>query len=98
MRLATTIGDFKKYVDFGNSPAQAVRLFEGTGFKYLDYDFYSVIYPGSPFLGDKWMDQVKEAADAAAEKIRKAIAENKNFTDKVCPAVAKYIIQNKLYK
>lgn len=67
MRLATTIGDFKKYVDFKNSPAEAVRLFEGTGFKYLDYDFYNVICPNSPFLGEKWMDQVKEAADAAAE-------------------------------
>lgn len=66
MRLATTIGDFKKYVDFGASPAQAVRLFQGTGFRYLDYDFYTVIYPGSPFLGDGWLDQVMETAEAAA--------------------------------
>lgn len=65
MRLATTIADFRDYVDYGNSPAEAVRLFEGTGFRYLDYNFYNVIYPNSPFLGDKWMDQVVEAAEAA---------------------------------
>lgn len=67
MRLATTIGDFAKYT-YSNpafSTADAVRMFEGTGFKYLDYDFYGVIYPGSPFLADHWLDHVMEAGEAA---------------------------------
>ena len=49
MRLATTIGDLKKYTHDGRSSAEAVRMFEGTGFRYLDYDFYNVIFPSSPF-------------------------------------------------
>ena len=63
MRLATTIGDFRRLT---KTPAEAVRAFEGTGFRCLDYDFYSVIYPGSPFLGDDWIKEVDEAAEEAA--------------------------------
>ena len=63
MRLATTIGDFRRLT---KTPAEAVRAFEGTGFRCLDYDFYSVIYPGSPFLGDDWIKDVDEAAAEAA--------------------------------
>ncbi len=62
MRLATTIGDFHR---FTKTPAEAVRAFEGTGFRYLDYSFYSVIYPGSPFLTGDWFREVDEAAEAA---------------------------------
>ena len=50
MKLATTIGDF---LPWGCSPADAVRLYDGTGFRHLDYNFYRVIRPGSPFLGDR---------------------------------------------
>ena len=64
MKLATTTGDFTNYV---KTPAEAVRAFEGTGFKYLDYSFYNVIYPGSPFLGNDWLREVEEAAEAAAK-------------------------------
>ena len=63
MRLATTIGDFRR---FTKTPAEAVRAFEGTGFRYLDYSFYSVIYPGSPFLTGDWFREVDEAAEEAA--------------------------------
>ena len=58
MKLATTIGDFFAYT---SSPAEAVRLFEGTGFRHLDYSFYNVLRAGSPFLGERWMDQVEDA-------------------------------------
>jgi len=58
MKLATTTGDFVRYT---TSAAEKVRLFEGTGFRHLDYSFYSVIYPGSPFLTDHWMDEVQAA-------------------------------------
>ena len=58
MKLATTIGDFSAYV---SSPAEAVRLFEGTGFRHLDYSFYDVIHDNSPFLGERWMDEVEDA-------------------------------------
>ena len=64
MKLATTTGDFE---DYDLTPAEAVRCFEGTGFRYLDYSFYNVIYPGSPFLGNDWMAQVRDAAKAAEQ-------------------------------
>ena len=65
MKLATTTGDF---LAWSKTPAEAVSLFEGTGFRHLDYNFYRVIYPGSPFLGDRWLDEV-EAAGREAERL-----------------------------
>lgn len=64
MKLATTISDFYRY---GITPAEAVRLYEGTSFRYLDYNFYKEIYPGSPFLTDDWMARVRDAAKAAEQ-------------------------------
>lgn len=64
MKLATTTGDFK---GFAKTPAEAVAAFEGTGFKHLDYNFYSVIYKGSPFLTDDWKKEVCDAAETAAK-------------------------------
>ena len=64
MKLATTLADFKGFV---KTWADAVRLFEGTGFRYLDFDFYSAAYPGSPFLSADWKRGVEEAAEAAAK-------------------------------
>ncbi len=62
MKLATTTADFQRY---SLTPAEAVRCYEGTGFRYLDYNFYKEIYPGSPFLTDDWMARVRDAAKAA---------------------------------
>ncbi len=64
MKLSTTLADFKGFV-----PAwtDAVHMFEGTGFRYLDFDFYNTIYPGSPFLTRDWKRGVLEAAAAAEE-------------------------------
>lgn len=65
MKLATTTGFF---LGDSKDSAGAVRLFEGTGFKYLDYNFYSVIFEGSPFLENNWLDDV-EAAGREAERL-----------------------------
>ena len=64
MKLATTISDFEGYVQ---TPEEAVRCYMGTGFHCLDYSFYNVIYPGSPFLSDQWMRQVIDAGRAAEQ-------------------------------
>ena len=62
MKLASTTGDFRGYA---KTTADAVRFYEGTGFRHLDYNFYNVIYPESPFLGDRWLDEVEEAGREA---------------------------------
>ncbi len=66
-------------------------------------DYPLLVYPREGYSVEKFANKIKFLADAplfdfAATDIRKDIAQGKNFTDKVCPAVAKYIIQNKLYK
>ena len=66
-------------------------------------DYPLLVYPREGYSVEKFADRIKFLADAplfdfAATDIRKEIAEGANFTDKVCPAVAKYIIQNKLYR
>ena len=63
MKLASTTGDFRGYA---KTTADAVRFYEGTGFRHLDYSFYNVIYPESPFLGDRWLDEVEAAGREAA--------------------------------
>lgn len=62
MKLASTTGEFHGYA---KTTADAVRFYEGTGFRHLDYNFYNVIYPESPFLGDRWLDEVEEAGREA---------------------------------
>jgi nicotinate-nucleotide adenylyltransferase len=66
-------------------------------------DYRLLVYPREGYSIEKFADKVTFLADAplfdyAATDIRKEITEGKNFTDKVVPAVAKYIIQNRLYK
>ena len=66
-------------------------------------DYPLLVYPREGYSVEKFADKITFLADAplfdyAATDIRKEIAEGKNFTDKVCPAVAKYIIPNKLYR
>ena len=62
-----------------------------------------LVYPREGYSVEKFADKItllEEAPlfDYAATDIRKEIAGGKNFTDKVCPSVAKYIIQNELYR
>ena len=66
-------------------------------------DYRLLVYPREGYSVDKFADKITFLADAplfdyAATDIRKEITEGKNFTSKVAPSVAKYIIQNKLYK
>ena len=66
-------------------------------------DYRLLVYPREGYSVEKFADKITflEGAplfDYAATDIRKEIVDGKNFTGKVCPAVAKYIIQNKLYK
>ena len=63
MRIATTIGEMYPWV---STPADAVRAYAGTGFTSLDYSFYDSNRPGSSFLGDRWLDEVNDAGEAAA--------------------------------
>lgn len=66
MKIATTIGEVYGYT---KSPAEAVRFYEGTGFKYLDYSFYNALNPDSPdyMMDDNWRERVLEAKAAAEE-------------------------------
>ena len=67
MKIATTIGEMYKST---SSPAEAVRAYKNTGFRYLDYSFYNGCHPGSPFMQQDdscWMKEVDEAACAAAD-------------------------------
>ena len=66
-------------------------------------DYPLLVYPREGYSAEKFADKITFLNDAplfdfAATDIRKAVATGENFTDRVCPAVAKYIIQNKLYK
>lgn len=65
MRLATTIADFRSYCE---NTAECIRAYEGTGFKHLDYSFYVLNYPGSPFMSDDWKKDITKAA-REAEKL-----------------------------
>ena len=65
-------------------------------------DYRLLVYPREGYSVEKFADKITFLADAplfdcCATDIRKEITEGKNFTEKVAPAVAKYIIQNKLY-
>ncbi len=66
-------------------------------------DYPLLVYPREGYSVEKFANKITFLDDAplfdlAATDIRTMIAEGKNFTAKVCPAVAKYIIQNRLYR
>ena len=67
MKIETTIGEVYGYA---KSFEEAVRFYEGTGFKYLDVSFYGALEPNSPsyLMDDAWRDRVM-AAKAAAEEL-----------------------------
>ena len=64
MKIATTIGDMYA---LSQTPAAAVKLFEESGFRYLDYSFScSVSDPNDLLLSDNWKEEIyarKHAAD-----------------------------------
>ena len=66
-----------------------------------NYPLY--VYPREGYSVEKFADKITFLSEAplfdfAATDIRKAIANDEDFTDKVPSAVAKYVIQNRLYK
>ncbi len=68
MKIATTIGEMYRYVipaDMTDQAAEAVKAYEGTGFRYLDFSFYNVMEDGHPFADDRWLTWVGRAAEAA---------------------------------
>lgn len=68
MKIATTIGEMYSYVNFSDmteQAAEAVKAYEGTGFRYLDFSFYDVMGEEHPFADDRWLTWVGRAADAA---------------------------------
>ncbi len=66
MKLATTTSYFYSTT---KTQAEAVAAFEGTGFRHLDYNFYTFGRPNLPFMGDgDWMKDVRDAK-AVADKL-----------------------------
>ena len=66
-------------------------------------DYRLLVYPREGYSVEKFADKITFLSEAplfdfAATDIRTDITEGKEFTDKVCPAVAKYITQNRLYR
>ena len=66
-------------------------------------DYRLLVYPREGYSVEKFADKITFLSEAplfdfAATDIRKAIANDEDFTDKVPSAVAKYVIQNRLYK
>jgi sugar phosphate isomerase/epimerase len=65
VKLATTTADFRIHSD---KVSEVVDQFDGTGFRYLDLNLYKIIYPGSPFIDERWARWIGDMADAAAAK------------------------------
>ena len=42
-----------------------MKLFDGTGFRFLDLNLYMSIYSQSPFLDDRWEKWIDDAGEAA---------------------------------
>jgi nicotinate-nucleotide adenylyltransferase len=66
-------------------------------------DYPLLVYPREGYSVEKFAERITFLSDAplfdfAATDIRKAIADDEDFTDKAPSAVVKYIIQNRLYK
>lgn len=64
MKIATTIGDM---YSFAQSPAEAIKLFKGSKFRYLDYSFSCALSdPNDLLLSDNWEEAIftcKRVAD-----------------------------------
>ena len=67
MKIATTIGELYHY---NLSPADVIRNYQGTGFKYLDFSFYYAHDQASPYMqsGDRaWKKEIEDSIIAAEE-------------------------------
>ncbi len=66
MKLVTTTSDLVPFFE-DHSIAAPLEAMSATGFRHLDMSFYSVIYPGSPWIspGDGWKREVEDCLKAA---------------------------------
>lgn len=62
MKLAATTSEF---VEYRSCPQKAVRRFEGTKFKYLDFNFCESVYKGSSFVEEGWEKMIMETGEEA---------------------------------
>lgn len=63
MKLATTTGDFTSFQQRLSSPAaicEALILLSECGFKYVDVNFGSCIFEGSPLCSDNWKEWAED--------------------------------------
>jgi len=66
MKIATTIGEM---YPFTGSPVEAIRQYDGTGFRYFDYSFYRVALDKKhPFMEDDWKESLYAAKDEAERR------------------------------
>lgn len=80
MKIATTTGEVNGYA---KSSAEMVKMYEGTGFRHLDYSFYDVLLPGDPFMEESWRDEVL-AAKCAAQSLNMDFVQAHAPNCKVC--------------
>ena len=65
MKLATTTGEVQL---FAPTMAEALEIYKGTGFRYLDYSFYDVLaLPNCPFMTDAWKEDILKTKEKAEE-------------------------------
>ena len=61
MKIATTIGELYHY---DLTPADVIRNYQGTGFKYLDFSFYYAHKKESPYMQDDdraWKQEIEDS-------------------------------------
>ena len=57
MKIATTIAEVLPYVE--QDPVRAVKCYEDSGFRYLDYSFYHMLnLPNHPLMGENWKEVI----------------------------------------
>lgn len=63
MKIATTIGEMR---DYAPSSEKMIKLYKDSGFKYLDYSFYTVLSNDvDGFMTDGWRDGILRAKSEA---------------------------------
>ena len=66
MKIATTIAEVLPYVE--QDPVRAVKCYEDSGFRFLDYSFYHMLnLPNHPLMGEDWKDVIRAVQKASAE-------------------------------
>jgi len=56
MKIATTTGDFHKYVRQSMDVMSILPMLSDSGFRYIDLSFYACNYEGSPICSENWQD------------------------------------------